>query len=121
MQLRRLGLLLSILSLAAAAQSQQSLLALAHAAVRAAGTEPGLYRPLGSRSILRRKTPVSLETVDAYDYTRPGEGELLRRILTATKPGFEIQLHAGVEQTRSTLSRVIQALRTRGSTFETLR
>jgi peptidoglycan/xylan/chitin deacetylase (PgdA/CDA1 family) len=85
------------------------------------GAEPELYRPPGSRSVLRGSVPLKVETVDAFDYTRPGEAELLRRILTATKPGFEIQLHAGVEQTRSTLPRIIQALRTRGLSFATLR
>ncbi|RYG44091.1 polysaccharide deacetylase family protein [bacterium] len=52
-------------------------------------------------------------TVDPYDYRRPGETELERRILYAVKPGAVIQLHAGVKETERVLPRVIASLRER--------
>jgi peptidoglycan-N-acetylglucosamine deacetylase len=92
------------------------------AALKAAtGEVPDLYRPPGSKAIRRGTEELKLSTVDTFDFTRPGEPELLRRILLAAKPGSAIQLHAGVGDTRRTLSRIIERLRGRGLELAVLR
>ena len=85
---------------------------------------PTLYRPPGS-SVLRDTsgseiTPAHL-TVNPYDFARPGEPELMRRVLQSVKPGAVIQLHAGVAHVRSVLPTLLRSLRQRGYGFETLR
>jgi peptidoglycan/xylan/chitin deacetylase (PgdA/CDA1 family) len=86
-----------------------------------AGVEPTLYHPPGTTDILelggaRRAVPV----VTPYDYARPGEEELSRRVLHAVKPGCVIMLHAGVSDTMAALPAIIRSLKARGFTFGTL-
>jgi AhpC/TSA family len=57
---------------------------------------------------------------DPYDYTRPGEKELVRRILNNARPRAVIYLHAGVSETIAALPGVIDNLRSRGYKFEQL-
>jgi peptidoglycan/xylan/chitin deacetylase (PgdA/CDA1 family) len=85
---------------------------------RVLGQDFGLYRAPGSEKIvgLASQPPV----VDPYDYTRPGKDELLRRILTAVRPGSQIQLHAGVGETLEALPSLVKRLRDRGFTLEPL-
>lgn len=74
------------------------------------------YRSPGGERIvgLEKQLPV----VDPYDYTRPGRTELMRRVLSAARPGCEIQLHAGVMDTTEALPTLIEKLRERGFSFE---
>jgi peptidoglycan/xylan/chitin deacetylase (PgdA/CDA1 family) len=86
------------------------------------GVKPTLRRPPGSTQILRLAGgALAAETTNPYDDTRPGSAELARRVLTATRPGHVVYLHAGVEATVSTLPQLIRSLRARGLTFGTLR
>jgi peptidoglycan-N-acetylglucosamine deacetylase len=86
-----------------------------------AGVRAALYRPPGDAEV-RRLTGerLALPVVNPYDYTRPGEAELVRRVLLAAKPGSVILLHAGVAETRAALPRILDGLRRRGLTFRTL-
>jgi peptidoglycan-N-acetylglucosamine deacetylase len=59
-------------------------------------------------------------TVNPFDYVRPGEKELARRVLLAAKEGAVIQLHAGVSETRRALPEIIASLRRRGMGFAAL-
>jgi len=77
-----------------------------------------LYRAPGSEKIVG--LPAKLPAVDPYDYTRPGSRELLRRVLSAVRPGCEIQLHAGVSDTIEALPEIVRQLRSRGYRLETL-
>ncbi|HWD41162.1 MAG TPA: hypothetical protein VG944_20100 [Fimbriimonas sp.] len=52
--------------------------------------------------------------VDPYDETRPTGEELVRRIVEQASPGSTVVLHAGVEVTRRTLSKIVDALRKAG-------
>jgi hypothetical protein len=94
----------------------------AQALREAASIEPTLYRPPG-RPVLRRLDggTLALPVVNPYDFSRPGESELVRRMLLAAKPGSVILLHAGVAETRAALPRVLAALRQRGFSFGVLR
>lgn len=76
------------------------------------------YRSPGGERILGLDPQPPI--VDPYDYTRPGRAELLRRILSAARPGCEIQLHAGVLDTLEALPSLVMKLRERGFTFEKL-
>lgn len=86
--------------------------------VRVLGTSFRLYRAPGSERIAG--LALAPHVVDPYDYTRPGSEEVLRRVLSAVRPGCEIQLHAGVFDTLSALPEIVGRLRERGFTFETL-
>jgi peptidoglycan/xylan/chitin deacetylase (PgdA/CDA1 family) len=81
------------------------------------GAAPTLYRPPGSSLLLRAdgRTPAAPRrpVVNPYDYLRPGRAELSRRILSATRPGAILQLHAGVAETRDILPDLIRSLRRR--------
>jgi peptidoglycan/xylan/chitin deacetylase (PgdA/CDA1 family) len=93
-----------------------------------AGVEPTLYRPagrpecskIGARGALRTPFRTAL-VVNPYDYTRPGEKELGRRVLLAAKPGCIVLLHAGVSETIDALPGVIRSLRNQGFTFDVLK
>ena len=90
-------------------------------ALRVIGVTPTLYRPPGGSSILRiggGELPMSV--VNPYDYTRPGRGELLRRVLSAAKPDSVILLHAGVGETIDALPAIIRSLKSRGFVFALL-
>jgi hypothetical protein len=52
--------------------------------------------------------------VDPYDETRPGVGEIVRRIVLGAAPGATIVLHCDVAQTRQALPDLIAALKRRG-------
>ncbi|MBC8101331.1 MAG: polysaccharide deacetylase family protein [Cytophagales bacterium] len=84
---------------------------------------PALYRPPGTSLLLRLNglalTP-KRRVVNPYDFARPGEVELLRRVSQTVGPGAVVQLHAGVEETRSAVPALVRALRQRGFTFGTL-
>jgi peptidoglycan/xylan/chitin deacetylase (PgdA/CDA1 family) len=85
------------------------------------GQEPTLYRPPGSEQIFRLGgRPLTIPVVDPYDFDRPSEKELLRRILSQVKPGCEVQLHAGVEQTVRILPQLVESLKRLGFHFEVL-
>ena len=85
---------------------------------------PTLYRPPGSsvlREINGREITLARLTVNPYDFARPGEPELMRRVLQSVKPGAVIQLHAGIAEVRSVLPSLLRSLLQRGYGFETLR
>jgi peptidoglycan/xylan/chitin deacetylase (PgdA/CDA1 family) len=87
-----------------------------------AGVTPSLYRPPGSTKLLRLSGgSESVETVNPFDYTRPGEIELKRRISSAARPGTVLLLHAGVSETQDILPDVLRDLKRRGITFGVLR
>ena len=77
-----------------------------------------LYRAPGSERIVGLDTQPPV--IDPYDFNRPGERELLRRILFAAKPGGQVQLHAGVRETIDALPTLVQKLGERGYTFDAL-
>lgn len=88
----------------------------------ATGQTPELYRPPGSEKVLDlNKQPLGFPVDDPYDYTRPGVQELTRRVLSGARPNAVIQLHAGVQDTLSSLPEIIRKLRARGFSFEALR
>jgi peptidoglycan/xylan/chitin deacetylase (PgdA/CDA1 family) len=62
-----------------------------------------------------------LPVVNPYDFARPGEAELTRRVLSAARPDAVVLLHAGVRETRQTLPALIASLRRRGFAFGVLR
>lgn len=84
------------------------------------GAAPSLYRPPGSSRILRAREALPNPVIDPYDYLRPGTNELQRRILLNLRPNGVIQLHAGVEETRTALADIIAAIRERGYRIEPL-
>jgi len=85
------------------------------------GIKPTLYHAPGSSEFVRiGRERLQAAVVNPYDYTRPGEKELIRRVLLAVKPGSVILLHAGVSQTIETLPEIIRALRSRGFGFGVL-
>jgi peptidoglycan-N-acetylglucosamine deacetylase len=87
----------------------------------AGASRPGLYRPPGRAEIVKLDgTAVPVHTVNPYDYKRPGEKELVRRVLLAAKPGSVILLHAGVSETREALPEILASLRKRGLGFGVL-
>ena len=91
----------------------------------APGVAPTLYRPPGSSQSRRLggsgNPTLNLPVVNPYDFARPGEAELLRRIGGATRPNAVIQLHAGVEQTRAVLPALLASLKHRGFGCQVLR
>lgn len=133
-----IALFLTAMVLPAYAWDQQTLLRLARTAIEAevqggslphceeespsravfVTIEPTLYRPILRR--LGGSTP-AIPVVNPYDFSRPGESELIRRILLAAKPGSVILLHAGVAESRAVVPRVLSALRQRGFSFGVLR
>lgn len=87
------------------------------------GVTPRLYRAPGHEEceIISGGGFSGGPIVDPYDYTRPGNDELKRRILLAAKPGCVVLLHAGVSDTIEALPDVIRSLRQRGYRFDVLR
>jgi peptidoglycan/xylan/chitin deacetylase (PgdA/CDA1 family) len=84
---------------------------------------PTLYRPPGSsalQDIQGRRTIVRGPTINPFDFSRPGQPELLRRVLQTVKSGGVIQLHAGVTEVREVLPTLLQSLRRRRYTFALL-
>lgn len=62
-------------------------------------------------------------TVDPWDWSRPGEGPIAKRVVAATKPGAVILLHDGGgdrAQTVRALPSVITLLKRQGYTFVTM-
>lgn len=79
------------------------------------GTDATLYRPPGNEDIETLDGSVKkLPTVDPYDFLRPGQKELVRRVLLAIKPGSAIHLHSGVPETVKALPEIVENLRKRG-------
>ncbi len=94
----------------------------AQALQQTVGIAPTLYHPPGRTELLRLTgESLSLPVVNPYDYLRPGQSELTRRLLLAAKPGTVVLLHAGVPETVEALPGVIAGLRARGVTFGVLR
>ncbi len=58
--------------------------------------------------------------MNPYDYSRPSEKELKRRILLDIAPEAVIQLHAGVLVTQDCLAELIREIKARGFTLGTL-
>ena len=58
--------------------------------------------------------------INPYDLDRPGESELLRRVLYAARPRAVVLLHAGVAQTCDALPALIASLRQRGFDLDRL-
>ena len=85
-----------------------------------AGVNPTLYHPPGSSEFLRNGERLRLAVVNPYDYLRPGEPELVRRVLLAAKPGSVVLLHAGVSETIEALPGLIRSLSSRGFAFGVL-
>ncbi len=77
-----------------------------------------LYRPPGSEMIIGEKRHHRI--VNPYDYSRPSEKELKRRILLDIAPEAVIQLHAGVLVTQDCLAELIREIKARGFTLGTL-
>ncbi len=86
---------------------------------RVLGSSYTLYRAPGSEKIVGLATQPGV--VDPYDFKRPGRAEVLRRVLFAARPGCQVQLHAGVQDTLDALPALIRDLQSRGFTFRTLR
>lgn len=90
------------------------------------GTSPLLYRPPGMEKIVilntdsKSETTLKLPTVNPYDYTRPGQDEIKRRVLMGTKANSVILLHAGVSETVEVLPDIIKSLKKQGYVFKTL-
>lgn len=55
--------------------------------------------------------------VDPFDWKRPGEEEMCRRVLCAVAPGKTILLHAGVRETVQALPGLLRSLIQRGYRF----
>jgi len=90
----------------------------AQALRRAAGVNPTLYQPAGSPKCFRiGGADLRAAVVNPYDYARPGEKELSRRVLLAVRPGRIVLLHAGVSETINALPDIIRSLQTRGFRF----
>jgi peptidoglycan/xylan/chitin deacetylase (PgdA/CDA1 family) len=85
------------------------------------GQSPKWVRGPGS-SVIQDFTGQAFQTneVDPYDFLRPGEPELLRRIMGNLKPGSTLHLHAGVPETVAVLPEVIERGRKLGLKFEPL-
>jgi hypothetical protein len=85
-------------------------------------TPATLSRSRGNGDIRTRNgRTLHLFVDDPYDFTRPGQKELKRRILNNARPKAVIYLHAGIPDTLSILPEVIANLKGRGYTFELLR
>jgi peptidoglycan/xylan/chitin deacetylase (PgdA/CDA1 family) len=95
--------------------------------IRAASAQTAhLVRPPGSERIFEyaqgRLQPIAPlpPIVDPYDYSLPGEKELVRRVLAGIKPGCVIQLHAGVPETLQALPSILSSLKSLGYEFKKL-
>lgn len=55
--------------------------------------------------------------VDPFDWKRPGEDEMCRRVLCAVAPGKTVLLHAGVRETVEALPNLLNSLIKRGYRF----
>ena len=73
------------------------------------------------RVVLNGGASLRLPVVNPYDFARPGQAELVRRVLLAAKPRAVLLLHAGVGETRRAHPALLAPLRRRGFTFDTLR
>ena len=94
----------------------------ARALLTVAGVMPTLYRPPGGTALIRLGGgSESLETVNPFDYTRPGGAELTRRIRSAARPGTVLLLHAGVSETQDVLPDVLRDMKQRGIIFGVMR
>ncbi|MDO8587001.1 MAG: polysaccharide deacetylase family protein [Armatimonadota bacterium] len=89
-------------------------------ALEALGINPPiLYRPPGKSGCRRLNGETLPETVvNPYDFARPGESEITRRVLLAIKPGSVILLHAGVSQTVDALPEIVRGARAGGFSFD---
>lgn len=87
------------------------------------GVAPTLCRPPGTDRLIRLSDgkPVVYPVINPYDFQRPPESEVSRRILLAARPGSVVLLHAGVSVTRTVLANVLETLRKRGFTFGLLK
>jgi peptidoglycan/xylan/chitin deacetylase (PgdA/CDA1 family) len=85
------------------------------------GQSPKWVRGPGS-SVIQDFAGHAFQTndVDPYDFLRPGEPELLRRIMGNLKPGSTLHLHAGVPETVAILPTLVERGRALGFRFEPL-
>jgi peptidoglycan/xylan/chitin deacetylase (PgdA/CDA1 family) len=86
----------------------------AAALIRLGAERPELVRLPGTERVRGPDGFLSNRTVNPYDYTRPGEEEVLRRVLSAARPNSAILLHAGVSDTVRALPEMIKRLRRLG-------
>ncbi len=93
----------------------------------ATGKRPTLCRPPGgdyNDAVITAAMNCNLTTVlwtdDPSDYARPGTIVIARRTLDTVKNGAIILLHDGVQQTVDALPHIIDNLRRRGFSFETV-
>jgi len=72
--------------------------------------KPDWQRLPGQSTVTRLGGGANFEgaTINPYDYRRPGQTELLRRILNSLKPGSVLQLHVGVDETIAILPEVFR-------------
>ena len=87
----------------------------------AANWDATLLRRAGSEKIVGvNGAPLNAYDVDPYDFERPSEAELLRRVLHALRPGCVIQLHSGVVVTLRALPEIIREAKREGYEFAKL-
>ena len=86
------------------------------------GVQPKFVRHPGSDVIFTLAGKKLLaRTTNPYDYSRPGQNEITRRILNHIRKDGVILLHSGVDQTVRALPKVIRNLRRLNYRFELVR
>ncbi len=86
------------------------------------GVQASFIRHPGSEMIFNLSgEKMAVRTTNPYDYTRPGAGEISRRVLNHVRKDGVILLHSGVDQTVEALPKILRNLRRLNYRFSLLR